>query len=277
MPLLATLERQLEELVAALPGRAGVVVKELATGQALCLNASAPFPAASVIKLAILWTFFQEVEAGRLPAAERVTLAPGHQVGGSGVLQALAPGLAPTWQDLARLMIIVSDNMATNLLIDRLGQETINQAIAGLGLRVTCLQRKMMDYARAQQGFNNVITAEETVSLLEHIVTPGRLSPSSHQAMLEILRQQQLNDYLSRDWPEEVVFAHKTGTLSDAAHDAGILFLDGRSPLILVALTAGLADNFAGAAFCARLGRTVYKVMRTCSGQSMNQGLSAED
>src|SRR5688572_16723926 len=114
------LQSQLQTLAATLPGTAGVVVKDLATGQSITFNEAEPFPAASIIKLSILWAFFEQVEAGRLSATERVSLTTDAQVGGSGVLYTLAAGLNLTLQDLATLMITVSDNTATNILIDRL-------------------------------------------------------------------------------------------------------------------------------------------------------------
>lgn len=255
------LQSQLETLIATLPGTAGIIVKDPTTGRSATFNAAEPFPAASIIKLSILWAFFEQVEAGRVAANERVSLTADDQVGGSGVLYTLAAGLNPTLLDLATLMITVSDNTATNILIDRLGLEAISQTIARLGLTGTQLQRKMMDYARARLGYENITTPADTAALLEQFLHSDKLTAKSRQTMLHILKQQQLNDRLSRDLPENTIFAHKTGTLPGRSeHDAGILYI-GERPLILVALTKNLSHSPDAAHFHAQLGRLVYEVV----------------
>jgi beta-lactamase class A len=260
---LSTLQPQLESLAATLPGTAGVVVKDLTPagrGQSITLNENEPFPAASIIKLSILWAFFEQVEAGRITTDERISLDAADQVGGSGVLYTLAAGLNLTLLDLATLMITVSDNTATNILIDRLGLAAITQTITNLGLTGTKLQRKMFDYERARLGFENLTTPADTAALLGLMHQSNRLTPDSHQKMLYMLEQQQFNERLSRELPNKdtVRFAHKTGTLPDRAeHDAGILYIGDR-PLILVALTKNLTHSADAAHFCAQLGRLVY-------------------
>jgi beta-lactamase class A len=248
------LEEQIQSLIAAFPGVAGLVINDLSTGYTLRFNENNIFPAASLIKLPILWEFFRQVEASQLIAGERISLAANHKVGGSGVLQALETGLNPTLKDLAVLMIIASDNVATNTLIHHLGMANINQTMQRLGLKATHLARQMMDFARARQGFENVTTAADMAYLLQLILASSHLTAESRQAMLHILKQQQLNDRLSADWPEEVVFAHKTGHLPGIEHDAGILYLDQR-PIIVVALTQGPTSGRAGAALCHAIGR----------------------
>jgi beta-lactamase class A len=258
-----SLRPQLEALATNLPGTAGVVVKDLTPagrGQSIILNENESFPAASIIKLSILWAFFEQVETGRIQPDERISLDAADQVGGSGVLYTLAPGLNLTLLDLATLTITVSDNTATNILIDRLGLEAIGRTIANLGLTGTKLQRKMFDFERARLGFENLTTPADTAALLELMHQSNQLTPDSHQKMLYILEQQQFNERLSREWPDKdtIRFAHKTGTLPGRSeHDAGILYIDGR-PFILVALTKNLTHSADAAHFCAQLGRLVY-------------------
>lgn len=256
-----TLQPHLNALAAALPGTAGVVIKDLTSGEAITLNKNEPFPAASIIKLPILWAFFEQVETGRIQPNQRISLNAADQVGGSGVLYTLAPGLNLTLLDLATLMITVSDNTATNILIDHLGLDAIAQTIANLGLTGTKLQRKMFDYERARLGFDNLTTPADTATLLTYLVTPqsSLLSPRSRETMLYILEQQQFNERLSRELPnnDTIRFAHKTGTLSHSEHDAGILYINNK-PYILVALTKNLTHNPDAAHFCGQLGLLVY-------------------
>jgi beta-lactamase class A len=246
------LQAGIEAAIAQLPGRAAVVIRRPTDGLNVAWNEDALFPAASLVKLAVMWALFRLAPAIGLNVHERVRVWPEERVGGSGVLVTLSEMLELSWIDLATLMIVVSDNSATNKLIDRLGMEAVNGELEGLGLRQTRLQRKMMDFERARLGFENVTTAAEMAVLLAQILATG--APVGER-MLAMLKGQQLNDRLSRAWPEEVTFAHKTGSLPGLAeHDAGILLGHGE-PLIVVALSSDLARNSDGAEFCATVGR----------------------
>lgn len=256
---LAEIENQLRDLVNAFPGAVGLVIDDLVSGHSLCINETKRFPAASLIKLPILWECFSQLESGRLSSEARILLTERDKVGGSGVLQALEAGLALTIQDLATLMIIASDNTATNLLIDLLGQARINAAIGDLGQRNTLLQRKMMDFASAGRGLDNVTTAADVAQLLSCFLGSDRLPAEARACILRILAQQQLNDRLSADWPEDVPFAHKTGSLPGVEHDAGILYPETR-PLIVVILTQTDASN-SGARLCREIGRLLYRTV----------------
>src|SRR5439155_8803283 len=96
-----------------------------------------------------------EAEAGRLSWTETICLREESRVPGSGVLRELHAGLEVTLEDLARLMIVVSDNTATNLLIDRIGTGVVNDYLASLGFEVTRLGRRMYDFAARDRGFEN--------------------------------------------------------------------------------------------------------------------------
>lgn len=253
-----TFRAHLRRLIRACPGTAGVVIEDPLTGAVFRHNADVVFPAASIIKLYILWEFYQQISNGRLSPHERLPLPEADKVGGSGVLFALQAGLPFTLNDLATLMTIVSDNTATNLLIDRLSLEAINQSIQQLGLTATSLQRKMMDYARARLGFQNVTTAAETAVLLRALLQPPTPTSPDTTAMLTILRQQQFNDRLSLEWPEEIPFAHKTGSIPGSEHDAGI-WLRPHTPLILVVLTQNCPTNAHAIHLCQAIGRAIYR------------------
>jgi Beta-lactamase enzyme family len=120
-----------------------------------------------LIKLPILAAFWETVEAGRLDPRERVTVsAEALRVEGTGVLKALAPGLQPTWSDLATLMITVSDNVATNLIIDRLGMGPIQSWIDKAGLGETRIERRMMDREAMSAGRGNWTSAADMEAML---------------------------------------------------------------------------------------------------------------
>ena len=136
-------------------------------------------------------------------------------------------GLEVTLGDLATLMIILSDNTATNLLIDRLGMGAINQSVDNLGLTGTRLNRKLFQAELSRQGIENYVTARDMGLLLEGLLRGTLLNPEASAEMLSILRNQRLNGkmpfYLhSRGVP----VAHKTGEDDGITHDVGIIYQD---------------------------------------------------
>lgn len=255
---LAALQRRIEALLEDLDGRAAIVVKDLAGESFLQLNADAGFLSASLIKVPILWHFLKEVHAGRLDRHELITVPPAAVVGGSGVVAALEPGVTLRLTDLAVLMTIVSDNTATNLLIDRLGLKPLAATIDELGLAQTRLQRKMMDYDSRARGLENVTSAADMVQLFTRVLAADGLPAAAADEMLSILKRQQDRQKIPALLPEETIMAHKTGELEGVEHDAGILFV-GERPVIVAVLTAELADNRMGIGFAQQVGLAVYE------------------
>jgi beta-lactamase class A len=238
--------------------QAAYYVKLLPDGPLLARDAGAPFPAASIIKLIVLWEFYRQAAAGALEPDELAEAPADCIVGGSGVVQHLAPGGRLRLGDLATLMIIVSDNTATNLLIDRLGREQINAAAAALGLGQTRLLRKLFDAEMIAQGVQNWVSAADTGRLLELMLAPGDLLPDwAAGRMVAALRGQQHRKKLPAWLPADAEVANKTGEIPGCEHDAGIIWRDGRAA-VAVALTQGLADREHGIAFCRRIGLAAY-------------------
>lgn len=256
-----SLETQIRSLLTHFPGVVGLVVADLSGGDELRINENERFLAASLIKLPILWEFFRQVGAGLATTAERLTLSDADKVGGAGILQDLDAGLSPTLKDVATLMITLSDNTATNLLIERLGLAAINQTIEALGLKHTELQRKLMDYERARQGFENFTSPADIAELLHLMHDPNRLpdhlSADSRRAMIAILKRQQRRNKLPTYLPPEAVLAHKTGEIPGCEHDAGILYREDGAVLVAV-LTKQLDNNRDGIRLCAEIGKLVY-------------------
>lgn len=251
------LQTQLERLCAALPGVAGVVIEDGQLPRPGEINAHHHFPAASLIKLAILWAYLQHRQAGQISPDEAVIIEDTLKVGGTGQLQTLPPGTTRTLDDLARLMITDSDNTATNLLINRLGLAAINQAIAPLGLPATHLRRKMMDWPQIAAGIDNTTSPADVARLLHGLWQSPLLAPALRAQAISFLKAQQLNNKLPALLPAGVTLAHKTGELPGAEHDAGLLFL-AHSTILVVVLTKELQENEAGVAFVRQIGRLVY-------------------
>ncbi len=243
----AKLERQLEQMAAEFDGVMGIVVKDLTSGESFQVNAEMVFPQASSIKLAILTELFRQAQVGGLRLEERVEVKRGQMVGGSGVLQHFGDvSSALSLRDLAVLMIVLSDNTATNLMIDRLGMDNVNQMLRKLGLEQTRLQRKMMDQESRRAGRENLSTPREMTTLLERLERGQVLDASHTAALMDILQYPKEGPTpLGRGLPEGVALASKDGTLPGVRCESGIVRLPGRPYVIAVMTTYGSRQDSA--------------------------------
>ena len=230
---------RLVELLSPPSGLIALAARHVESGRAWRHHEHRPLPSASLIKLPILAAFWEGVEAGCLDPTERVSVPAEARVEGTGVLKALAPGLQPTWSDLATLMITVSDNVATNLVIDRLGMDAIQAWIDKAGLAETRLERRMMDRAAMSAGRGNWTSAADIQTLLSAIAAGTCVSSEASRQMRRILEAQQFQDRLPRRLPEGARVANKTGNFADVIHDAGIVALPGGT-LVIAVLTQGV-------------------------------------
>jgi beta-lactamase class A len=231
--------RLLELLTPPSTGVVALAARHLETGRIWRHNERVVMPSASLIKLPILATFWETVESGRIDPNERVTVPAEANVGGTGVLKALAPGLQPTWSDLATLMITVSDNTATNLIIDRLGMETIQAWIDRAGLADTRIERRMMDRVAMAAGRQNRTSAADMEALLATIATASCVSAEASRDMRRALEAQQIHDRLPRRLGDRVRIANKTGNFTDVIHDVGLATNAGGT-LVVAMLTSAV-------------------------------------
>ncbi|MDR3590056.1 MAG: class A beta-lactamase-related serine hydrolase [Negativicutes bacterium] len=251
-----TLKTMVDDILAGEPGCYSLAVKDLASGRQWEWNPR-PMRSASLIKIFIMIEAFRQSADGRLNLDEKQPVTEDVQVGGAGPLEHAAPGTLKTWYELIDLMIVESDNTATNMLINRLTFAAVNAAIAGLGCRDTVLRRKMMDFVSAEAGRENYTSVGEMVSVLECLYRHRCLGPDRDETMLSILRGQQDKCKLPLLLPEGVQLAHKTGELDGAEHDAGIVYGPSRHYAI-VAMSDDLPDALRGQRTIARLSRAVY-------------------
>ncbi len=239
------LQAKLEAYLAAIPGRVCIAFRDLTTGEAFHIGGDVPVHSASTIKLLILAELMERVRLGELSLEQTVTVTAQMRTGGDGILKELLPGHSFTLGELATLMIIVSDNQATNILIDLLGMDAINARGESLGLTGTRLGRKMMDSEARMQGRDNFITACDLEKLLLGIYNGTLVSEQASRTMLDILLRQQQGGRLQLYLPEEIPVAHKCGDLDFLENDAGIVYAPAH-PYILVVLTSAMATNKEG-------------------------------
>src|SRR6185369_17178025 len=210
----------------------------------------------STIKLAIVYELFKQVEEGTIRLDEMLTLDRARAVGGSGVLFELG---TPTLsiRDYATLMVTLSDNTATNILIDRLGMERIAARRQGLGLKGTKLRRHMMDTAAARRGEENVSTPDELVRLLQAMYGAGDAAHNTPSAPIELLKKPK-ESRLRKGLPPGVAAADKPGELDGVRVDAGNVFAKNR-PYVFCVMTTFLKDDAEGERAIEEMSRAAYE------------------
>jgi beta-lactamase class A len=220
------------------PGRLHVAAWELGVEDGrFLIRGDEAVSAASTIKVPILAAVLKEVSSGQLQL-ERPIPIPARRAGGSGVLQAMTGIDTLTLADLLTLMVIVSDNAATNTIIETTGMGPINAFCAELGLRGTVLRRLMMDMEAARRGLENTTTALDQSRLLEALAGDTLLAEPLRTFAIRTLAGQQFNDALPSLLPEDAHVAHKTGDLPGVRHDVGIITAaSGRRAVVSVLVT----------------------------------------
>lgn len=248
----AELESELTDLVEEADDdgvTVGISVTDLSGtfgGAALDLGSQEPVKAASVIKLPLLAALMDELDAGTLSLDELVTIEDGDPniVGGSGTLRDRDFPLDISIEELMELMVQVSDNTATNVLIDRAGGfDAVNDYIAGLGFDAMWLGRKMIHPAVPPLQ-ENWITSGEVNDLLEMLADDSILSPESSEHIIDLMRGQLVDTKFGAVIPRDVL-ANKTGELADVSHDSGYIFVPGREVALTVttAFDAGVVSR----------------------------------
>lgn len=236
-----------ESLIAKLPGRYAIYAKDLESDAVLAYHEHDIFPSASTIKVPIMAEVYRRVEDEHASLDDMLIMRREDQVGGSGVLQDLSQGASFSIRDLTTLMITVSDNTATNLLIDYLGLGKINQMIQRLGMKNTELVRRLQRIPAERPDTFNHTTAYDLSLVMEKLARGQCVSQLASEHMVNILSRCQgpisLIDktrsgrYVGQ--PRSVAVAHKTGSLDQARHDTGIVYREGGRVYVATVLSEG--------------------------------------
>ena len=201
--------------------------KNLTTNDIIGYNEEKIILAASIIKLTVLVEAFKQIKEGKIKKEEFFITCEKDKVPSCGALNYMREDLKVTLEDLYVLMIILSDNYATNMLIDKLGMENINKTIKEIGLKNTVLNRKMFDNENAALGLENYISAGDIGYLLEKMYNKGLIDERSSEEMISILKNQRLNGkmpFFLHSLKPKIDIAHKTGEDTNITHDVGIVF-----------------------------------------------------
>ena len=245
----------LRQAIAVAPATVGIVLMDENGTERFAERPDESFPAASVIKIPLVMTLYADAAEGRLSLDERSSV--GARVEGSGVLRHL-PGVTDlTLRDLATLCVIVSDNTATNRLIERVGLDRVAERLREWGCTGTRLQRAMFDTDAAKRGADNVMVPREMAGLLLRLLRGECGGRATSDAVLAVLEQTQDDALLRRYLPAGTRVAHKTGSLAQVRNDAGIVFAE--RPVIAVGCVRGLADIRAALPLLGLLGWIAYR------------------
>ncbi len=231
------LENSISDINHGLDGAMGVAILDLTDGHKYLLHGNDVFAQASSIKICVLAELYRQAQQGKLKLTDLYTVNSSDLVPDSDIMGGLTPGVTRiTLRDLATMMVAVSDNSATNVLIDRVGMENVNSFLDSLGLPHTRLRRKMMDIKAAAEGRENISTPAEMMSLLEAIYRGKVLNKEMTDDFFKMLSTHK-DSWIPRPLPDDLKIANKPGALEGVRNDSGVVFVEKRPYIICVMTT----------------------------------------
>ena len=258
------LEFTINEIDRNLDGVLGVAIEDLSTGQRFMLHGDSIFPQASSIKIAVLAELYRQAqlsaegESGKSKLNDLYTVRAADLVQDSDIMGGLTPGVTQLInRDLATMMVAVSDNSATNVLVDRLGMDNVNALLDSLALHNTRLRRKMMDVKAAAEGRENISTPQDMLTLLEKIYQGKVLDKEMTADFFKMLSTHK-DSFIPRDLPDGLQIANKPGELEAVRNDSGIVFLQNR-PYIICVMTTYLVRERDGEEAITKISAAAYR------------------
>lgn len=264
----AGLRAQLLDRIAESGAEVAVAVRTVDGSAQLLIEPDKEFHAASTMKVPVMIELWRQAAAGILALDDELTVvnefrsvldeSPYSLSAGDDSDSEIYSmvGTRRSLRQLCEAMITVSSNLATNVLVDRLGVDRIRATVAKLGATGMNVRRGVEDTKAYEAGISNTTTARGLLVLFDALARGEAVSPEASRAMVEVLARQQFNDAIPAGLPDGTRVAHKTGSITRIHHDAGIVF--GARPYVLVLLVRGLADHKASAALMADLTRLVH-------------------
>jgi|SRR5438309_6568403 len=287
--LASPLDEQLERLSGESKARAtAVAVHDLESGWRFSLRGARWFHAASTIKVAVLLAVFRAADEGRLQLEDSLHVRNRFFSAADGSPFYLDPdsdampelyqtiGRAAKISALAEGMIAASSNLATNLLLDFLGVEYARKVLRDAQVDGVELRRGVEDHAAHERGINNEATADGLLTLLSALRSDFLTSESKDQA-IRILLEQRFNSMIPAGLPAHAAVAHKTGEISTACHDIGIVYLPEREPYIAVILTEFDSEHDGRRETVAAISEAIYRSVMGMESKSNERSGIARD
>ncbi len=273
-PSLDALERDIRTVLDSVEGDFAVAFRNLDdTSETLLLNEHAMFHAASTMKTPVMVELYRQAHAGRFDLDDSIRVQNEFRSIVDGSAYSLTPeddsyealydhlGEKRPIRTLMREMITASSNLATNILIEKVGAERTTQTMRRYGADSIRVRRGVEDMKAYRQGLNNETSAHDLLVILERIARREAVSEEASDEMIEILKQQAYNDMIPARLPDSVEVAHKTGWITGLHHDSGIVFVPDGPTYVLVLLSQNLEDEEAGVEAFARISRMIYDVV----------------
>lgn len=224
-------ENDLQRIITASPSVLGYMALDLTTGESFAFNENLVFPQGSAIKIPVLMEVYKQARQGKFALTDLRKVEKTDIVGGTGVLKDLTDPAALSIRNLGVLMIVLSDNSATNSLIELVGMNSINATMESLGLKNTKVQRRMINQAASARGEENISTPAEAVKILKMLYDGKFIDKSASAEIIEILKRNDRsngNSRLAAGFPASVPLAFKPGVIDGVSTEWAIVFLSGR-------------------------------------------------
>ena len=250
---------------------AAVAFRDLQTGRELLLDPDASFHAASTMKVPVMLDVYREAREGRLSIDERLAVKNEFKSIADGSTFSVSPaddseqtlyrkiGSTESVRELLRLMITESSNLATDIIIERVGAQRVMELMRRMGASGIRVLRGVEDGKAFERGLNNTTTARGLLILLRAIAEGRAVSRAASKEMNDILLAQKFNEGIPAGLPAAARVAHKTGSITKIEHDAAIVYLPGRKPYVLVVLVRGIAEEARAHKLIADISRAVYE------------------
>ena len=266
------LGKRVEELIRA-SGAETVSVSyyDLATGAELLINPDTSFHAASTMKVPVMMEIFRQAATGKISLNQRIPIKNDFASIVDGSHYSLTPesdsdqslytrtGQTETIRELIRLMITVSSNLATNILIEKVTPQRVMDLMHTLGANNIRVLRGVEDGKAFQKGLNNTTTARDLMIILRRIAERRAVSQKASNQMIKIMLDQKFNDGIPAGVPPGVRVSHKTGSITKVNHDAAIVYPPGAKPYVLVVLERGIEDEKIAQKLIADISKVIYE------------------
>jgi len=250
-------------------------VYDLESGREINVHADESFHPASTVKVHVMMEIFHQAEQGKISLEEQIPIYNSFVSVADGSPFSLAVeddsekslyeriGETETVRELTRLMIVRSGNLATNILLDKIGADNVNAFLESLNIRNVAVRRGMYDLAALRSGINNSASARGLTQTMRLLAEGKVLSEQASAEMVRIMSEQEFNESIPALLPKSVKVAHKTGWSDEFYHDTGIVYPENRKPYAISIMTKGFPeDNESEAHDCmAKISRMVYEEM----------------
>jgi beta-lactamase class A len=278
---LAAARLEIQKLIDSANGDVSVAFRMLDGSAELLFRPDVEYHAASTMKVPVMIELFRQARGGRIKLDDQLLVRNEfHSIVDHSIYALNAAddsdaemykkiGTSVSYRDLCEAMITSSSNLATNLLIDRLGARNIQAAATALGAPGIHVVRGVEDSKAFEKGLNNTTTSRALLTLMEKIAKGQAVDDAASGEMVAILKRQKFNDRIPAGLPPGIPVAHKTGEISKIQHDAAIVYAE--RPFVLVVLVRGIEDARIGSALAADITRVLYRAsQRDSQGRAGN-------